>query len=125
MAGNLITTKDYMTTAAEYKNNAYSIFLHTFRTLTTEERIETIKDAPDNSELNIITAAMIAATAECLAKKYSLEIPKWVYEDRFILDTPFYGMAIQRDYQAYLRETSLPEFARRNLFLGDNIMSIG
>lgn len=125
MRSKITKTKDYMQDVKQDKYLAYSAFLHQFKTLTNEERQEAIGYAPDNSEQSMVDAAKLAATVECLAKQYKLTIPEWVYEERFILPKPYYGGALFKEYRKFLRETSLPEFARRNLFLGDNVMNIG
>lgn len=119
----IIPTKDYMEEVAVDRYAAYGNFLDRFRwTITNEERQEVIKYPPDNSDKFEIDAAKLAATVECLAKDFGLEIPEWVYEERFILKEPYYARVTTECVRKFLEETSLPEFAKRNLFLGDNVM---
>lgn len=122
MGMKIVKTKDYMSAVAQDRYAAYGNFLDRFKWLSNEERQEVIKDPPDNSKNNMEAAAVLAATVERLAKQYGIEVPEWVYDKKYTLRKHYYGSAISKEYRRFLRETALPEFAKRNLFLGDNVM---
>ena len=119
----LIRTKDYMRYASDDRYCAYGNFLDRFVECGNTGRQWIIMDRPDDDDTLPIDAAKLAATVEVLVKKYDLEMPNWVMDPRYILKEPYYGSATSKEFQRVLKETAPPEFARRNVFLGDNCMS--
>lgn len=117
-------SKEYMRDiAAVGRYNAYGNFLDRFRGARNQEtRQYLIAERPEHDELYHIDAAKLAATIEVLAKEYGLNIPAWVMDEKYILQEPYYAGVKLPAYQKLLEETSLPEFAKRNLYLGDNCM---
>lgn len=120
-------TYDYMTLVEKYDDAfAYGTFLDVFRRdISKEEMQEMIEEPPkeDGSREQHVEAACLAATVEELCKIHGLQFPKWIADLNYILDEPHYGFGTFPEYEKYLRETSLPAFKKRNIFLGDNIMS--
>lgn len=107
---------------------AYGNFLDRFRSYDKEiggRNIQEyiIKDKPVGNNFYPVDMAKIAATVEILARERNLEIPEWVYDRDCFLKDSYYGEAKNPEYRKFLKETSLPEFKKRNLFLGDNCMS--
>ncbi len=67
-------------------------------------------------------AVFCAASVEYLRHTYDLECPAWAMEERYRLPEPwYYHLAGDLDeVQQELRETTPGEFARRNVYCGDN-----
>lgn len=66
----------------------------------------------------------IAATVESLCNELNLVPPDWVFEKCRFLDTPIYAYGTKNpNARLYFEKTSLPEFSRRKLYLGDNVLS--
>lgn len=120
-------TYDYMTLVEKYDDEfAYGTFLDVFRRdISKEEMQEMIAEPPkeDGGREQHIEAACLAATVEELCKIYGLQFPKWIVDPNYILEEPYYGLGTFPEYENFLRETSLPAFKKRNIFLGDNVMS--
>lgn len=123
MVKTIIFTKDFIEYAKYNEELAYGNFLDRFRSCTKAEQQEIIKDRPINEDELPVTASVLAASVEVLVKEYNLEMPDWVMDKKYRLEKPYYSFVKNPDYQKYLSETSLPEFKKRNLFLGDNAMS--
>lgn len=107
---------------------AYGNFLDRFRSYDKENEGRDIqqyiiKDKPAGNNFFPVDMAKIAATVEVLARERNLKIPKWVYDEDCFLKDSYYGDAKNPEYRKFLKETSIPEFRKRNLFLGDNCMS--
>lgn len=106
--------------------NAYGNFLDFFYySMSNEERAAAIAKPPIGEERHPIDAAKLAATVERLCHLYDLDVPEWVMDDKYILPEPYFGEPYPRieEYRTILAQESLPEFVKRNLFLGDNCMS--
>lgn len=116
--------KEYMRDIAEAgRHNAYGNFLDRFREARNNEtRQYLITERPDQDDMYPIDAAKLAATVEILAKECGIAIPEWVMDEKYILKEPYYGGVKSPVYRKMLEYSSLPEFRRRNLFLGDNCM---
>lgn len=121
----MIRTKEYMKVIQETdRYTAYGNFLDRFRYCKDRDiQWELIRYRPDNDDMYPIDAAKIAATVEVLAKEYGFEVPDWVMNPKYILREPYYAGVNMPDYQKFLKDTAIPEFAKRNLFLGDNCMN--
>jgi hypothetical protein len=67
-------------------------------------------------------AVFCAASVEYLCQKYDLPVPAWSRDDRYQLDEPwYYDLAGDLpEVQEELRQETPEEFARRNVFCGDN-----
>ena len=118
-----IHTKDYLSYAADNRYCAYGNFLDFFNMADNQVRQTVISDRPKDDDIFPIDAAIISAVVEVLVKKHNLKMPEWVKDRKYILSVPFYNGVTNKDYQALLKETALPEFAKRNLFLGNDCMS--
>jgi len=66
--------------------------------------------------------AMCAATANKLANDYDIEVPDWVWNDRYYLKQPFFGGIRKGRLRMYNMLYSPPEFKNRGLFLDENIL---
>ena len=82
-----------------------------------------IKEKPINSNRYPIELAVIAATVEVLAKERNMKIPSWAYDSDCYLKEGYYGGAKIPEYRKLLKDTAIPEFKKRKLYLGDNCMS--
>ena len=117
-------TKEYIHDIQDAgRYNAYGNFLDRFRSARNNEtRQFLIAERPDDDNLYPVDMAKLAATVERLVKEYGLKMPEWVLDERYILSEPYYAGAKIPGYRKMLQETALPEFARRNIFIGDNCM---
>ncbi|MEO7022527.1 MAG: hypothetical protein ABI234_20425, partial [Ktedonobacteraceae bacterium] len=68
-------------------------------------------------------AVFCAASVEYLCHTYDLPCPSWVLDECYRLEDPwFYDLAGDLpEVQEELRETTSEEFARRNVFCGDDV----
>lgn len=65
----------------------------------------------------------LAAAAHKLANDNNLPIPKWVLDKKYISPRPIYAFNTEnKEFQKFLRKTSLKEYVDRNLFFGDNTL---
>lgn len=67
-------------------------------------------------------AVFCAASVEYLCRKYDLPVPGWSLDKRYTLVEPWYLDQIGSDFpdvQEELREETPEEFARRNVFCGE------
>ena len=124
MKSYMITTKEYVRNIIQYdRYNAYGNFLDRFKNCADNNtRKLLIESPPDGGERFPIDVAKLAATVEKLCGDYFLDVPKWVMDERYILKEPYYGNVRLPQYKQFLRETTMPEFAKRNIFLGNNCM---
>ena len=123
MEKDLIHTKDYLEYVKVDRYAAYGNFLDRFRECNNKGRQRLIAERPEAHPDYHVDLAILAATVEVLVKEYGLSMPKWVSDPIYIQEEPYYGGAENPDYQMFLEKTALPEFAKRNLFLGDNCMN--
>jgi hypothetical protein len=121
----MIYTKDYVREIDEsHPYTAYGNFLDRLRYCKDNEiRQILIAERPDNDEKYPIEMAQLAASVEVLVKEYGLSMPEWVMDEKYILKEPFYDGVKNPEYKKLLKETAIPEFAKRNLFLGADCMS--
>lgn len=52
-----------------------------------------------------------------------MKIPSWVYDSDCYLEEPYYAGAKIPEYRKLLKDTAIPEFKKRKLYLGANCMS--
>ena len=52
-----------------------------------------------------------------------MKIPSWVYDNDCYLEEAYYAGAKIPAYKKLLKDTAIPEFKKRKLYLGDNCMS--
>lgn len=65
-----------------------------------------------------------AAAAHKLANDNGIPVPEWAMAEKYISPEPIYGRGVKsKEYQEYLRKTSPYEYASRNIFLGNNVLS--
>ncbi len=80
-------------------------------------------EVPDQVSADLFQwAVFYAASVEYLCHIYELECPMWAIEERYHLSEPwYYHLARDLDeVQQELRETTPQEFARRNVYCGEN-----
>lgn len=70
----------------------------------------------------IVTDAYLSAVAEALSYYDGNEAPRWVFEDRFFLDDPWFASSIEGMKPLLLMESPV-FFRRRNLFVSRNALS--
>ena len=103
----------------------YGQFLDDFYGANDVVREELIKEAPiSKDDRPKHYNAMLAAVCESLAKAYNLPIPTWVNYDCYFLVSPTFSFNTKNnEFQKYLLQTTPCEFAKRNIFFGDNVMN--
>ena len=102
---------------------AFGQFLDDFRFAPIEEKYKLIQDEPSCDGVDQATLCHVAAAVHKLANDNELDVPKWVYDSAYIMPEPYYAHGTQNvEFQKYLAETSPPEYASRNVFLGDNVL---
>lgn len=88
-----------------------------------EGRYNLIKDEPNFINDKEIFMCILAGTAQKLANDYSLDIPKWVFDEKYILKKAYYTLNTKNPkFQEYLIETTPLEYKSRNLFVGETIL---
>ena len=100
---------------------AFCAFLDDFRR--SEDKQSLIMDAPEKSAATRRELSILAATAHKLANDNGLQVPNWVNDSFYEMPHPVYAFDTENEeYQRYLKETAPPEFAKRNIFYGDNVL---
>ena len=66
--------------------------------------------------------AMCAATANKLANDYDLEVPDWVWKDRYYMKEMYFGDIRKGRLRMYNMLYSPAEFKHRGLFVDENIL---
>lgn len=66
--------------------------------------------------------AMCAATANKLANDYDLEVPDWVWKDRYYMKEMYFGNVRKGRLRMYNMLYSPAEFKHRGLFVDENIL---
>lgn len=66
--------------------------------------------------------AMCAATANKLANDYDLEVPSWVWKDRYYMKEMYFGGIRKGKLRMYNMLYSPAEFKHRGLFVDENIL---
>jgi hypothetical protein len=84
--------------------------------------VEPEKLADKVPQLGIIEDAYLAATAEWLAWKYDLPVPRWVFEPARALHRPWFASSLAALRAVLLHESPAP-FRARNLFVSENALS--
>lgn len=89
-----------------------------------EKKYNLIKDEPKYILDDEIFMCILAGTAEKLAHDYGLETPDWVRKKEYIYDGIYYAFNTKMaDYQEYLRQTTADEYKKRNLMLGEGVLT--
>ncbi len=66
--------------------------------------------------------AICAATANQLANDYALDVPEWVWKDRYYMKKMYFGNVRKGRLRMYNMLYSPAEFKHRGLFLDENIL---
>ena len=89
-----------------------------------------IKDEPLNEKESELFSCILAATAHKLANDNDLPVPEWVFKRKYVYVREFYPCIDDdddgddiKDFRQHLKATSPYEFAQRNLFFGNNVLS--
>lgn len=78
---------------------------------------------PKYNEKDHLFMCYVASAVEYLSNKYHLEKPKWVNDDKYIYNSTYYAFnTSNKDFQKHLKKLTPKEFAKRNLFVGDNVL---
>ncbi|MGE0047728.1 MAG: hypothetical protein AB7T01_02170 [Acidithiobacillus sp.] len=82
---------------------------------------------PDSVELpdrwkTLVTDAYLSAVAEALSYYEGRDAPRWVFQDRFFLDNPWFASPIDGMRPLLLMESPV-FFRRRNLFVSRNALA--
>ena len=78
--------------------------------------------SPTQGDLGRVRDAYLAATAEELARRYSLPLTGWVDDERRKLHRPWFASPLAA-LRAVLLLESPPAFRARNLFVSENALS--
>jgi hypothetical protein len=78
--------------------------------------------APQLGELGHVQDAYLAATAEELARQFSLPLPSWTSGEARALHRPWFASSLAA-LRAVLLHESPPGFRARNLFVSENALS--
>jgi len=101
---------------------AFSTFLDMFKLAAEKQKM--IETPPSSHRFSRVNLCLLAATAHKLANDYGVTAPSWVHSQQYKMPQPVFAFDTQNsDYQAFLLENTLPEFASRNLFYGANVIS--
>ena len=88
-----------------------------------EGKYKLIKEEPKYNSSYKLFFCMLAAGVEKLAHDYNLPVPEWTEKPEYFLDKIYYAYNTQNpDFQKYLMQTTLSEYKKRNLIVGDNIL---
>ncbi len=67
--------------------------------------------------------AELACAVHRLSNLFGLMPPPWVFDSKFTLKQKKYAFdTMNKNYQIFLEETSLPEYRMRNLFYGEDVL---
>jgi hypothetical protein len=100
-------------------------FLDGFYRESTQNRRRIIMEEPVNAN-NVDRAdqAMFAAAVHKLANDYSLEVPSWVWKQKYYMkDKPFFDCNAKGNLRLLFMYKSPTEFKHRNLFVDENILA--
>ena len=78
--------------------------------------------APKFGDIGRVRDSYLAATAEELARKYNLVLPRWTEDESRKLHHPWFASTLA-SLRAVLIHESPPAFRSRNLFVSENALS--
>lgn len=80
---------------------ALSTFLDEFKN--SQDKSVLINNSPLVEENLITESSIVAAVVHKLANDNNLAVPKWVFDEKYVLKQPYYQFDTKnKDYQAYL-----------------------
>ena len=80
-----------------------------------------ICDEPSAEDSDRVNVCILAAVAHKLANEHTLKPPEWTKKEIYVMPYPVYSFDTKcKEYQKFLLETSPNEFARRNIYFGEN-----
>jgi hypothetical protein len=99
-------------------------FLDEFYAYPALEALEQIPPllAPKLGDIGRVRDAYLAATAEELARKYNLVLPRWTEDESRKLHHPWFASTLA-SLRAVLIHESPPAFRSRNLFVSENALN--
>ena len=87
------------------------------------DRYSLIQDEPAYDDGDYYSC-FLAATAHKLANDYDITIPEWVFDNKYIYPAEYYPRNTEVEVvRQHLKKTSPTEFAQRNVFFGDKVLS--
>ena len=111
------------------KGNDYSLSLRGFLDVfysckgDKEKMFDLIKREPKHyKNVPDYRYAMCAATANKLANDYDIEVPDWVWNDRYYMKEMYFGNVRKGRLRMYNMLYSPAEFKHRGLFVDENIL---
>lgn len=88
------------------------------------DRQQLLKNEPIYNPDYKLFLCLLAASAEKLSNDYHLPIPEWTEKPEYIFNRIYYAFDTENpDFQKYLLQTTPYEYKKRNLMLGDNVLS--
>ncbi|HEY5587392.1 MAG TPA: hypothetical protein VIK86_00390 [Candidatus Paceibacterota bacterium] len=100
---------------------ALSSFLDEFYRSDNKEIL--IKDEPIYEKGFEKENSIIASVVHKLANDYTINVPQWVHNKKYILAKPYYQFdTTNKEYQEYLIDKSPMEFKQRNIYVDDNAL---
>lgn len=104
--------------SSQDKELLYSQFLDDF--YHAKDKANLIAEEPSYNLTESLFCCDIAATVHKLANDYTLNVPQWVFDKKYIYNGLYYAFDTNNlDFQKHLEETTPPEFKQRNLMVGD------
>ena len=96
---------------------AFCTFLDEFKR--SSNKVQMIENPPNAQESQLYNLCLLAGTAHKLANEHGLNVPAWVYDEKYIMPEPYFAFNTQnQEYQEFLLEDTPYEFASRNIFIG-------
>ena len=100
---------------------AFCTFLDGF--IRSDNKSELIAEQPEIGKMNPKEYCMLASAAHKLANDNTIDVPDWVFDEKYILTEPAYALDTKNaEYRTFLEETSPIEYKQRNLFYGENVL---
>ena len=102
---------------------AWAIFLNAFFAADNHDKHEMTRYEPVELPLTPEMSAFVASSVHKLTREAGMNVPIWVFQDKFVLQRPFFvGNPSDTLRLVYLVE-SPPEFKMRNVFTSENTLS--
>lgn len=111
----------------EPSGTAIREFLDDYYAASPADRLGFVKKQPKSVDLmdarkTLVTDAYLSAVAEALCYYDGNDAPRWIFEDRFFLDDPWFASSIEGMKPLLLMESPV-FFRRRNLFVSRNALT--
>jgi hypothetical protein len=90
---------------------------------TTKERFELVREEPEQFEnIEERDYAFISGAVQKICSDYEVEIPEWVFKEKYFLTYPYFALDAQNELRLVLLAESPFEFRMRNIFTTANTL---